>query len=82
MLSLFMSENSHWGLWLSGHGAWLSRKLIRVQTRLVHACGNLGCSQCFLPLILLEGGIQRLVFSDKDEKFRRSRVHVAHVKDT
>ena len=27
------------------------------------------------------GKIQHLVFSDKDEKYRRSRVHVAHVKD-
>ena len=30
---------------------------------------------------LMEGETEHLVFSDKDEKLRRSRVHVAHVKD-
>ena len=29
----------------------------------------------------LVGRTEHLVFSDKDDKFRRSRVHVAHVKD-
>ena len=51
------------------------------------------CSSSLIPCLLLlflslnhtpdlrVGKIQHLVFSDKDEKSRRSRVHVAHVKD-
>ena len=38
-------------------------------------------SHVFIVPDPLEGGIERLVLSEKDEKFRRSRVHVAHVKD-
>ena len=37
---------------------------------------------CFLVPDPKEGGVKHLVFSEKDEKFRRARVHVAHVKDT
>ena len=44
-----------------------------------------GPALAFSPLIITPdlrvGKIQHLVFSDKDEKSRRSRVHVAHVKE-
>ena len=54
----------------------------RVRILVVTACGTWDFFSCFNSLILVRKvGSNCLVFSDMDEKFRRSRVHVVHVKD-
>ena len=66
--------------WSRGYGVGLSCKWCRFEPcwcRMV----IVGFVSCNRSTNLMVGQIGHLVFSDKDEKFRRSRVHVAHVKD-